>query len=193
MRPADTQTNAAIRQHLANGNMPKAIASNAIDALWLATTMRAIVEELESLHSAAKVLACPNNAAAPTQVKPGNLCSVLQKLPKDKAGGSLGWTHEHIKATADHSMATLESTLSLVNAVAAGCLPHAPAYLDSRLIAVQMPSGGIRPIAVAEALVRLAGLCAKAARLHASTSALPPLQLGVGVFRGRRARSAERY
>jgi hypothetical protein len=180
-----------MRPHLANGNMPKA--SNAIDALPRATTTGAIVEELESLHPGAKMLACPNNVAAPTEVTPGNLCSVLRKLPKDKAGGPLGWTHEHIKATADHSMATLESTLSLVNAVAAGCLPHAPAFLDSRLIAVQMPSRGIRPIAVAEALVRLARLCAKAARLHASTSALPPLQLGVGVFRGHRAPSAEPY
>ena len=71
-----------------------------------------------------------------------------------------------------------------MNAIIGGKLPHLHCLLDCSLHAFEKPGGpGIRPIAVGEVLVRLAGLCAMAACPGAGP-ALAPLQLGVGVKGG---------
>jgi hypothetical protein len=48
------------------------------------------------------------------------------------------------------------------------------------LLALVKPTGGLRPIAIPEALLRVASLCAQAA-VHEAGSKLAPLQVGVGV------------
>jgi hypothetical protein len=72
-----------------------------------------------------------------------------------------------------------------------GELPHCPNLLASRLIALDKTKGtggsngelSLRPIAIGEVWVRLAGLCALQAGAHPGAS-LAPLQLGVGVRGG---------
>jgi hypothetical protein len=65
-----------------------------------------------------------------------------------------------------------------------GTLPHLPALLDSTLIGFEKPGGnGLRPIAIGEVWLRLAGICAMAA-LPEIGQALAPLQLGVGIRGG---------
>eukprot|EP00892_Ulva_mutabilis_P003066 jgi/Ulvmu1/12760/UM095_0065.1 len=47
-----------------------------------------------------------------------------------------------------------------VNLLLSGTIPHSDLLLASRLIAIAKPNGGVRPIAIGEAFMRLAGICA---------------------------------
>jgi hypothetical protein len=78
----------------------------------------------------------------------------------------------------------MSSVLRLVNALVAGRLPRLPYLLDSRLIAVRTCCGGIRPIAIQEVWLRLAGMCVLEA---CGTNGLAPLHLGIGVSGGSEA------
>ena len=62
-------------------------------------------------------------------------------------------------------------------------MPHIPRFLDCRLLAQHKPTGGLRPIAIAETWQRLVSLCAMALCSDLGPSLLP-LQLGVGVSGG---------
>jgi hypothetical protein len=79
----------------------------------------------------------------------------------------------------------LNAAIRMVNAIVRGDLPHLPELLDSTLIGLEKPgsNGGVRPIAIGEAWLRLAGLCAMGA-CPGVGPALAPLQLGVGVRGG---------
>jgi hypothetical protein len=69
--------------------------------------------------------------------------------------------------------------------------PHCPNLLASRLVALDKTRGAdgvdgalsLRPIAIGEVWVYLAGLCTLQAGAH-SSAALAPLQLGIGVKGG---------
>jgi Reverse transcriptase (RNA-dependent DNA polymerase) len=122
---------------------------------------------------------------APVVVTIEIFTDALRKLPKGSAPGPSGWTYEHIKAATDTDVHARIAALSLINAIISGNLPHLPEVLDSTLIALQKPgaNGGVRPIAIGEVWLRLAGLCAMASCPGAG-QALAPLQLGVGVRGG---------
>jgi hypothetical protein len=93
-------------------------------------------------------------------------------------------TYEHIKAACSGVGSAFAELRAVIDIIVSGALPHVPELLDCRLIAVQKPGGrGIRPIAIGEALYRLAGLCAMRACPNAGCD-LAPLQLGVGVSGG---------
>jgi hypothetical protein len=65
----------------------------------------------------------------------------------------------------------------------AGRLPHVPNLLDSDGLILRKPAGGIRPIAIREAWLRLAALCA----VHEYKDLVPSiasLQLGFGMSGG---------
>jgi hypothetical protein len=110
---------------------------------------------------------------------------VLRTLPKGSAAGPSGWTYEHITAAVYADCNALSAALSLINVIVRGDLPHLPELLDSTLIALEKPgsNAGVRPIAIGEAWLRLAGLCAMKATPGVGP-ALAPLQLGVGVRGG---------
>eukprot|EP00892_Ulva_mutabilis_P011423 jgi/Ulvmu1/8653/UM046_0058.1 len=58
---------------------------------------------------------------------------------------------------------TGEAMRRFVNLLLSGTIPHSDLLLASRLIAIAKPNGGVRPIAIGEAFMRLAGICALAA------------------------------
>jgi hypothetical protein len=68
-------------------------------------------------------------------------------------------TYEHVKAAANSSDAAFDAIRRLLNVMLSGKLPHLPELLDATLVAFDMPSGGVRPIAIGEVWYRLASLC----------------------------------
>jgi hypothetical protein len=90
-----------------------------------------------------------------------------------------GWTYEHIiDATCRPS--ARRACLGIINDMLAGRLPPVPELTDSDSLPLCKPPGGVQPIAISEAWVRLAALCA----VHACSNlgpSLAPLQLVVGV------------
>jgi hypothetical protein len=93
--------------------------------------------------------------------------------------GLADWTYEHILDATCRPSAR-RACVAFLNDMLAGCLPHAPELLDSDGLPLREPPGGIRPIAIGEAWLRLAALCA----VHECSELVPrlaPLQLGVGI------------
>jgi hypothetical protein len=179
--PKHTQAARAHRQ-LTLGNISRA--AKCIEAAPLAELNEANLAARRALHPAAPPPPVPTTTAMPASVSQDMLVGVLGELPKGSAPGPSGWTYEHIKAATSGTNSALGALLALVNAIVGGKLPHLPALLDCTLHAFEKPGGnGIRPIAVGEVFVRLAGLCAMASCPFAGPS-LAPLQLGVGVKGG---------
>jgi hypothetical protein len=70
--------------------------------------------------------------------------------------------------------------ITFLNDILAGRLPHVPELLDSNGLPLRKPAGGVRPIAIGEAWLRLAAQCA----VHECNDlgpSLAPLQLNVGI------------
>jgi hypothetical protein len=184
MRARDTLHKQAARAHrqLTLGNVSRA--AKCIQAAPLAETTEATMAALRALHPSAPPPPLPAPTAAAVVVSLDVLSDVMSALPKGSAPGPSGWTYEMIKLATQTTNSALGAVLALINAIVGGKLPHVPCLLDSTLLGFEKPGGnGIRPIAIGEVWLRLAGLCAMAACPGAG-QALAPLQLGVGVKGG---------
>lgn len=160
-------------------------ASRSLEALPIAEPTEETIAKLQALHPSAPPPQTPNPTVAAVTVTMDTFKDVLRGLPKGSASGPSGWTYEHIKAATETDVYARVAALRLINAIISGKLPHLPELLDSTLIALEKPGagGGVRPIAIGEVWLRLAGLCAMASCPGAG-QALAPLQLGVGVRGG---------
>jgi hypothetical protein len=115
----------------------------------------------------------PTSEVPPAAVTEQILAKVLKSLPHGSAAGPSGWTYEHIKAATSTSEDARAAVLHLMQAVVRDDLPHLPRLLDARLLPLEKPSSGVRPIAVGEVWYRLAALCALAACPNAGSSLVP--------------------
>ena len=70
-----------------------------------------------------------------------------------------------------------------VNDLLSGDIPHCHLLLASRLIALEKPQGGVRPIAIGEAFLHLSSICALSTAQNAA-DLLAPLKIGVGISGG---------
>ena len=70
-----------------------------------------------------------------------------------------------------------------VNDLLSGDIPHSHLLLASRLIALEKPQEGVRPIAIGEVFLRLSSICALSTAEDAA-DLLMPLQIGVGISGG---------
>jgi hypothetical protein len=122
------------------------------------------------------------------QITGDTLKMTLKRLDAKRgaAAGPTSWTYEHVSAAAKASSDAFTAILKFVNLILSGELPRHSSLLDSSLIGLQKPGGGVRPIAIGEVWYRLAGLCALTACNEVGPS-LAPLQLGVGIPGGAEA------
>lgn len=79
----------------------------------------------------------------------------IRRLPRRSAPGPSGWTFDHFKAVNTHSSHFAPLLLSLIPLAQQGCLPWRGLLTSSTLIALSKPQGGIRPIAIGDAWLRL--------------------------------------
>jgi Reverse transcriptase (RNA-dependent DNA polymerase) len=159
-------------------------AARVLESLPLAEPNAATVAALRALHPDEPAPALRAPPVAPAVVTAAILKQVLMAIPRGSAAGLSGWTYEHVRAATSSDQAAFDAVLRIVNAIVSGQLPHLPALTDSALLGLEKPGGhGLRPIAMGEVWLRLAGLCAMAACPGAGL-ALAPLQLGVGIAGG---------
>ena len=160
-------------------------AAKSLEAVPIADPTEDTIAKLRELHPSAPPPPAQNPTAAAMEVTMDTFRDALRSLPKGSSAGPSGWTYEHIKAATQTDVIACDAALRFVNAIIGGKLPHLPELLDSTLIGLEKPGsgGGIRPIAIGEVWLRLAGLCAMASCPGAG-QALAPLQLGVGVRGG---------
>jgi hypothetical protein len=114
------------------------------------------------------------------QLTATQLLSYLRSRPKLSAGGPSGWRFMHLKAFTKGNDRGVNLLVKVVNRIVRGELPEEVRddLMRARLVALLKPDNGIRPIAIAEVLYRLASgmlCCAIAAQLAA---ALGPKQFG---------------
>ena len=145
----------------------------------------AVIAALRAKHPAAEPPPPLRVDTPALQVDAETFDRALERLKSKRgaAGGPTEWRYEHILAATQTSEAARVAALGFVNLILSGELPRHSSLLDSSLIGLQKPDGGVRPIAVGEVWYRLAGLCALTACSDAG-KALAPLQLGVGVSGG---------
>ncbi len=146
-----------------------------------------VLAALRTLHPASPPAAPVQATEPPLQVSGDILRGVLARLGahhRGSAGGPTGWTFEMVCAAAQASDAGFQSVLAFVNLVLSGELPRASFLLDSSLIGLCKPGGGVRPIAIGEVWYRISMLCALAAVGADVGSSLAPLQVGVGTRSG---------
>lgn len=79
----------------------------------------------------------------------------IRRLPRRSAPGPSGWTYDHFKAVNTHSTHFAPLLLSLIPLAQQGRLPWRGLLTSSTLIALSKPQGGIRPIAIGDAWLRL--------------------------------------
>ena len=103
---------------------------------------------------------------------------------RGSAAGPSGWTLEMICTACQSSDAATLAVLGVVNLILSGELPRETFLLDSNLIGLDKPDGGVRPIAIGEAWYRFAGICALRECGRDIGAGLAPLQLGVGTRGG---------
>ena len=116
------------------------------------------------------------------QVDLASLDRLVAGLPSRSGPGPSGLRYEHVRQC--WGVAQFRSALlNWINMLLAGECPRSPPLLTCRLVALAKPGGGVRPVAVAEVLLRLADMAAVAA-LNPAARALAPLQLGAGLKGG---------
>jgi hypothetical protein len=121
----------------------------------------------------------PITDVPPLCITADTLTTVLGRFRRGTAPGLTGWTYEHI-LDATRRPSARRACFSFLNDMLAGRLPPLPELLDSDGLPLTKPTGGVRLIAIGEAWLRLAALCA----VHVCSElgpSLAPLQVGVGI------------
>jgi hypothetical protein len=149
----------------------------------LAAVNEQVVDSLRSKHPPGAPdpfgpLPGPRSASIPSE---DELMAAFKSFKPDTAPGISGWTH-HLLAIALRSPSVLKAIRTLTGLIQAGTAPGQPFLCASRLIPLQKPDGGLRPIAVGDIIYRLAS---KAILRHSfRPDWLLPLQFGVGTKGG---------
>jgi hypothetical protein len=74
-------------------------------------------------------------------------------MPRGLVAGPSCWTYKHVKAAVNGCSEADTAAIKFVTAIVQGNLPEVPALLEASLIPVEKAGGGIRPIAMGEAMV----------------------------------------
>jgi hypothetical protein len=176
--PLHRQQRRRIHRQLQLGNISRA--ARVQQESPLATVTDEVLEVLTALHLHEDAPQPPAAEECPAQITSGILVKVLDKVPRGSAAGPSGWTYEHVKAAVKASQEAEIAVLELMFAMVQGKLPHVLALLQSTLLPISKPCGGIQPIAIGEIWYRLAGHYALSTCKDVCQS-LAPLQLAVGV------------
>lgn len=163
------------------GLVSKALSTIESDAK-VVSDLRPFQDTVDRLHPPATAndrLPFRSRTSMPLQISRRSLTKTLQLLPKGSAVGFSAWTFELLK-TCCLSKTFMDSALRLLNLMAAGQAGHVDNWWSSRLIGLTKKDGGIRPIAISDAWVRLLGRAINGSLTSRFQAFFAPIQLGVG-------------
>jgi hypothetical protein len=162
----------------------------------LAAITPLVVEKLRLLHPAQlealdveALSTYQPPAAARIAVTTEAVVEALRSAPRKSSAGCSGLTYDHLRdAVLDDETLAAQLT-TLVQRLGDGSLPPAAAELlaDSRLIPLEKPDGGIRPIAIGDVLRRLSARILLRHCRDAIDEHFAPHQVGVGLRCGAEA------
>jgi hypothetical protein len=147
-----------------------------------------LIEQLRQLHpqidESSQLPSVPSHVVEPT-IDPDKLTKTLKRMCTGAAAGPSGLTMEHMRVLIETELG-MELLAGVCTLIASGKLPEEAKslLLSSRLIALEKPDGGIRPIAIGETLYRLTAAHLINELKDNIAEVLQPVQLGVGVKGG---------
>ena len=92
----------------------------------------------------------------PIELSQDDITGVIKDLPKESGAGLFSWTYELIQLCY-HEHSLKQSIVQFVNKMTHGELHHSKLWLQSKLIGIRKNPTKLRPIAVADVWIRLAG------------------------------------
>ncbi|CAI5533496.1 unnamed protein product [Closterium sp. Naga37s-1] len=169
------------------GNISKAVA--ALRTTPLAEATPTTLAALQAKHPDAALPTSPyvtSYTLSALRVTPDDLREILKRCPNEVGAGPSGTCFEHLKDPALASEEVLILLAKTVSHLLSTFQTQAvrEVLLPSRLIALENPGGGVRPIAIGEAMLRIV---AKAALKELSQNIREfflPVQFGVSVTGG---------
>ena len=127
-----------------------------------------------------------NAGVAPYEFNENVILACVRSAPKGSANGLSGWTYDLMRQLLVSGNDTVERQgfipkfCTLVNRIAVGNIGEIlPLFNASRLIALGKPNGKIRPLAVADALVRIVQRLWNGLYRESVSKNLAPLQFGI--------------
>jgi hypothetical protein len=131
----------------------------------------------------------PKNPFGPATPRPGQpitieaISSAISSINREKAPGLSGWTRPLLDiATASLKSPVLAALRLLTDMIRQGTAPGADLLCASRLIGLEKPNGGVRPIAIGDLIYRVALKAILTATYRPNM--LLPIQLGVSSLGG---------
>lgn len=159
-------------------------ASSALSQAALAEPTAEVAESLRALHPAAPPQTAPPPDDAPTvwEIEDNVLTSALLHLCDGAAPGPSGWSAELVRPLLLDAVCRA-GFAALIRDIHNGTPTPAMSrlLLACRLLAIQKPLGGHRPIAIGELFYKWTAVVALRGASAGIRSALPKIQYGVGV------------
>jgi len=121
--------------------------------------------------------------AVPVTVTAEEVLEQLYACPSTSAPGPSRQTFNHLRAWVDAGEDHATQCAELLEAIANGLIPSTSVLLDGRLVMIDKPSGGLRPIAVGECLLRLLDKILMK-QCKGVWQSFAPVQLGVSIAGG---------
>ena len=174
-----------LHRHVREGNDGRA--ARCLNSSPVAPINDSTIEQLKALHPTTPPPLPPDTGeavhATTAYIDAAAFLGILHRLPTGKAAGLSGWTYEHIRAVGLFNERARETLRGFVNDNLSGAVPHSHMLHASRLIALEKPNGGIRPIDIGECILRFVSICALSTAGNIG-DVLASLQIGVGISGG---------
>ena len=104
----------------------------------------------------------------------------LRLAPRYSGGGVEGMTYQHLRSVWDHADEEgRDDICKLFSLLANNKLPHMESLTNCKLVALQKPSGSLRPIAIGTVLERITGRCVLGEIKKELAGILKPHQMGI--------------
>lgn len=171
----------AINQHLAerDGIAPRPYLDEQETKEYI-TSHNLYPDYIEALDSLDSIRSTPRTAIV---ITPETVKTTLSKVSVGKASGISGWTFKMMRDLgADHmdnSAEFIDALCKLLNVMASNKIDSS-IWTKTRLQLLAKLTGGLRPIAIGETLVRLMGACITRQLEHEVQNLMAPYQFGVG-------------
>ncbi|KAL0233171.1 hypothetical protein GEMRC1_011916 [Eukaryota sp. GEM-RC1] len=114
-------------------------------------------------------------------VQPEEVIMVIKSLPSGRAAGPSGLSYDHLKVAANFIPEIAADLALFYNDIILKRRKLPSALTASRLVALEKPGGGVRPIAVGESIMRILAIVCFRRVKQSSVDFFRPYQFAIGV------------
>ncbi|KAL0219595.1 hypothetical protein P9112_005248 [Eukaryota sp. TZLM1-RC] len=105
----------------------------------------------------------------------------IKGLPSGRSAGPSGLSYDHLKSAVNICPEIVDDLVFFFNSVIMGRFKLPQALMSSRLVALNKPGGGVRPIAVGESITRLLAIISFKRVKSSAINFFRPYQFAIGI------------